>query len=1188
MAENDRDSNISLFDRHQTLHITESLLSANNEEEVLQKLRGLVTNIKWSPDDVSVLFDALLKRFKSASANNNSHLFNWLMQMLHCIEVNYITSGWRSKSRKTLRELLQDKNVTDEELKECLAKDEEKTLDEIIEEIRCEKLNQVDEKLLKDVKDIVSSVDETLTTHNDGSQQSELKQALRRICEAVQKTAKYRPRLTQMVSWCLMALSSTTGRLIQVGTGEGKSYIVAMFAAFRAMEGDKVDIMSSSSVLAQRDLAEWEEFYKELKISVDCNISKDDAALKKCYECQVVYGTVEEFAGDWLRHHFHRMDIFGKRTFQCAIVDEVDSLMLDKGHHVVYLSSEMPALRHLNPLLAFIWATVNQYSKISGATTAGRKYPFHQVVSEHIKEKNVDEFALLQLAEEAGVLPKGSVREIRREPNLFTVKTAKVTNDNLAEFIRTIETKFPSCQFALHSMSRNGEIKELNKRPQGENGQRRVPLLLMEGGFCKYMYPDKSSRLKAAEEEIRAALRFTPCDLKDSDSLCYIPGFLSDLVQLKLKVWIENAFDAQTMQTGQEYVLETHGIVPVDYKCTGVVENFMQWSDGLHQFLEMKHGFKLNDVTAITNYMSNVSLLQKYGSQIYGMSGTLGQQAETETLQKIYEGIQTCQIPYFVRRKLFEVEGVVAIDANEWVQKICDVVAEQTKTKPYRSQRAVLVICETIKRANTLHRALGDKVPQKTLYVNNNMDNRAIFAKNLGPGDVIIATNLAGRGTDLKVSDSVKMGGGLFVVQTFLPTNARVEAQAFGRAARQGSPGSAQLIVCSSHLPEPLQQLVLTRKLLSVFDEMTNITSFKQYAFGIHFRQYVKSYTDDKRKRLSGLLSHILTEKSDSDIMMAKRLRNDSVDEALSSYSETHIPNMKKKEELFSQYLEVLDGLYKSHNNKPAESDVAALNEFWGMWLLTKFNEKDPVHTLKHSLKEDLNKAMQKLRKGKSPLSNLHNYIIYGSELQKTGKLSESIDMYTKAIKEDHCWAAVAFYNRAFAWLTQQNEHQDPDCINRALEDLQNALKSVELYCKQLKVTSTYGTQQTNDLTRFDHHIAARHTVLESFKANISEAIQKLQRARNRGGYVKVEEKLVFFLTSAEHILPLVLLTIPSVRVTLSRDLLGSHQLISHPLFDVFNELRSLEAQGLTNIYVLDTLFSLSGLFSKIARMVRS
>ncbi|GLD64712.1 protein translocase subunit SecA isoform X1 [Lates japonicus] len=221
----------------------------------------------------------------------------------------------------------------------------------------------------------------------------------------------------------------------------------------------------------------------------------------------------------------------------------------------------------------------------------------------------------------------------------------------------------------------------------------------------------------------------------------------------------------------------------------------------------MKHESKLSDMTAITNYMSNVGLLQKYGDQIYGISGTLGQQAETETLQKIYGGIKTCQIPTFKRRKLFEVEGLIVDDEKEWTEKICNVVTAQANPTLYREGRAVLIICETINRAKVLHQALGDMVRNKKLYVNNNMDNTEIFTKKLETGDVIIATNLAGRGTDLKVSDQVNRAGGLFVVQTFLPKNARVEAQAFGRTARQGSPGSAQLIVCSRHLPGPLQML---------------------------------------------------------------------------------------------------------------------------------------------------------------------------------------------------------------------------------------------------------------------------------------------------------------------------------------------------------------------------------------------
>ncbi|KAM6960336.1 protein translocase subunit SecA-like [Tautogolabrus adspersus] len=741
-----------------------------------------------------------------------------MTEMLHCIESNYITPTWKKK--KTLMELVRDENVTDEELKKCLANDEEKTLKEILQEIRQQKLNQIDETLLSEVEDIVSSVNANLTLRKNASQETGLKKDLLRLCQAAEKK-KFRPRLTQMVSLCIMALSKT-GRLIQVGTGEGKSCIVAMFAAFRALRGEKVDIMSSSSVLAERDLHEWKDFYEELKVKVSCNCNKQDEALKKCFECQVVYGTVEDFAGNWLRHNFQRKDIFGQRKFECAIVDEVDSLMLDKGLHVVYIGSEMPALQHLSPLLAFIWTTVNRYSKIG-------------------RETNVES------------------RILRR----------------------------------------------------------------------------------VAEEEIKQAVRYTPCDLSQDKGICYVPGFLSDLVESKLKVWIENAFLAQTMSKDHEYVIETHGVVPVDYSCTGVVENNMKWTDGLQQFLEMKHGCKLSDMTAITNYMSNVGMLQKYGDQIFGISGTLGQQTETETLQEIYKGIHTCQIPSFKRRKLFEVEGVIVENEKEWIETICDVVTTQTKPTSFRGQRAVLVICETISRAKVLHRALGDRVPNKKLYISNNMDNTAILAHKLEAGEVIIATNLAGRGTDLKVSEPVNTAGGLFVLQTFLPKNARVEAQAFGRTARQGAPGSAQVIVCSDHLSEPIQLLTLLKKLESLLENIINVTTMLQVCFLRLLRVYQRGIAGDEL--LSSMLSDILSENSNSEIKTVKKIRDDSVAERLASFLENDIPTIRKKEELFNQYLGILEEVYKSRDNKPEDSYVSALNEFWGMWLLTNFKLNETV-----------------------------------------------------------------------------------------------------------------------------------------------------------------------------------------------------------------------------------------------------
>lgn len=865
--------------------------------------------------------------------------------------------------------------------------------------------------------------------------------------------------------------------------------------------------------------------------------------------------------------------------------------MLDKGLHVVYLSSEMPALQLLNPLLALIWATANQYSKIGTGTTVGQKYPFHQVVLENLKSKDINEFTIFQIAEDTGILAKGSVSELRKNLSLLSEKIANITANQLAEFFKTVERRIPSCQFALHSINNNGGIEELNKRPKEIGAKERVPLLLLKGGFCQYMYSDEESVQRAAEAEVKLSLHFTPCELNKDKISCYVPGFLSDLVKSKLNVWIENAFNAKTMTMDNEYVIEKHGVVPVDYKCTGVVENFMQWSDGLHQFIEMKHESKLSDMTAITNYMSSVGLLQKYGNQIFGISGTLGQKAETETLQKIYNDIKTCQIPSFKRRKLFEIEGVVVMDEKEWTEKICTVVTTQTKSTVYRKQRAVLVICETINRAKALHKALGDKVPNRKLYINNNMDNTEILEKRLEAGDVIIATNLAGRGTDLKVSDPVNKAGGLFVVQTFLPKNTRVEAQAFGRTARQGSPGTAQLIICSSHLSGALQLLVLTKKLSSVLENSTDAKPLYQHLFVIQLKLYQQSYCDKLSEDMSSTLSHILTKNSKADIEMSKEVRDDLVTEGLTSYLECDISKIKRKEELFTHYLGILDDVYKSSNNKPAASDLSALNELWGMWLLIDFNEKDSLTELKSRLSRDLDKARHKLRQRESPTSNLHHYTAFGNELREKGHLADSIKMYTKAIQQDHCWAAIGYYNRAFAALAQQDSRQDRNCIDQALQDLQNALKSVELYCEQTEVTHRYFTQQfkehhSDTVTRFDSHIIARYKVWLFFMTNINEAIKKVNKAREQGGNVKVEKSLVYFLVPLVCYVPLAMLLTESVTLIHSRDPLKIHQLISDPSFDILNELRCLESLGLTHVYTLDTLLSVGGFFSKILHWI--
>ncbi|KAK5848272.1 hypothetical protein PBY51_005900 [Eleginops maclovinus] len=590
-------------------------------------------------------------------------------------------------------------------------------------------------------------------------------------------------------------------------------------------------------------------------------------------------------------------------------------------------------------------------------------------------------------------------------------------------------------------------------------------------------------------------------------------------------------------------------------------------------------------MTAVTNYMSNVELFLKYKDQIFGISGTLGQQAETDTLEKIYEGVKTCQIPPFKRRKLFEVEGVIACEEQEWVQEICNVVLAETSLTPFRAQRAMLVICETIQQAKDLHLALEKKVPDKKLYISNNMNNTAIFESKLEAGEVIVATNLAGRGMDLKVSDQVKRAGGLFVLQTFLPKNARVEAQAFGRTARQGSPGSAQLIICSDHLPEPLKVLALMGKLQTLLENVTNVLPL---IFSMELKYYQRSPSSEQSNEMSTTLTHILTENSNSQIKIVKEVRDDLVAQELASYLECEIPKIKKKEGLFRQYLDTINMVYPSNNNKPAASGLSALNEFWGIWLLTNFNENESTSNLENKLREDLETARQKLDRRESPSSNLHHYTAFGNELRKQGQIAESIMMYTKAIQEDHCWAAIAYYNHAFASLSQQEMQHDPNCIDQALEDLQNALKSVELHCEQIKFTYVCSKDIMelcrDSVNRFDSHMSTRHSLLLYFKRNIDEAIKNLDSAKRFGRKVKSEASLVYFMVPLIHLLPWLVRSAESLPLIHSGDPLKLRQLISHRDFDIHIELTRLENLGLTQVYTLDTEFSLRGFFSKLFR----
>ncbi|KAK9971325.1 hypothetical protein ABG768_024699 [Culter alburnus] len=528
------------------------------------------------------------------------------------------------------------------------------------------------------------------------------------------------------------------------------------------------------------------------------------------------------------------------------------------------------------------------------------------------------------------------------------------------------------------------------------------------------------------------------------------------------------------MTLGHEYILHGDGVAPVDYKCTGVVQNNMRWGEGLQQFLEMKHHTKLSNMGLITNFMSNVGLFKKYKNNVYGITGTLGDQTELEMLKKLYDGIDTCKIPPFRRRKLYELKGMVIPEEDEWIRTVCNVVKHQVTSTVYRGPRAALVICETIKRAEMFHKTLADTISKHKLK--------------------------------LYVCDSVNEAGGLFVVQTFLPLNVRVEQQAFGRTARQGSPGSAQLIMCTSHFSQSVKVVMgLNSSLTSLLSPVNQLTATLMLCgstdklFEDALNHYLENHSSQTHEAMVSALTALLSTKSfpsqSWNLEMAKNARN-------------------IMEEIFSVYLDVLDKVYEDDVfSDQRDVIVPCLHECWGLWLLMNFSEEKPIETLKEQLEVDLSIAKQKLLSKQSPSSMVYYYIRSGNHLSEKGRLKESIEMYTKALEKDASGEIIPLYNRALATIMKK----DTGYIAKALADLKKADMAIDSYKSHLAQNLTYVKLSVQEPKMERNALLIKQfrvkcIIVDLLKMNIQDAVMKLKRVETRRGEVRLSEKHAIFL----------------------------------------------------------------------------
>ena len=564
----------------------------------------------------------------------------------------------------------------------------------------------------------------------------------------------FKLRNTQRLAVALLVKNHSNGLLEQVSTGEGKTIIIVAFCIIKNIIGHSVDVITSSPVLAERDATENQEYFELFGVSVSHNCSEDIQKRAEAYKKDIVYGEIGSFQRDILLQQFYNKDSFGKRGFDTIVVDEVDSMLLDKAENVLYLSHDICDFDALEPLFVYIWSFVH------GKGLVGT-------------DQDVD---LVRAALMNAMY--GTVRKDDLEERLNFIPRVEAISDVILQVLRE-----------KNILDGKGRIRWLSKL---KNTKIKLDL-------------NKKLDLDETFDTDGAVLNFLK-DVAKQGTEIDVPNYLEQFIELHLTEWIKNAFMARFMEERQHYIVDidrsdvefgdTANVVIIDVD-TGVEQSNMQWSNGLHQFLQLKHGCRMSVENLKAVFMSNLAFFRLYEKSIFGLTGTLGSEKERNSLKELY-GVDYVNIPTFRPKRFTHHSGYLFNCEDAWVKKSVEIAAKVAKVRP------VLMICNTIRELEKFHREfLGSKRRSSLdLYVyKSSYEELDIVSegKIIEKGCVILSTNLAGRGTDLKISDEMDMAGGLHVILTYLPRNTRIEEQAFGRAARKGQNGSGQLCIMNSN-----------------------------------------------------------------------------------------------------------------------------------------------------------------------------------------------------------------------------------------------------------------------------------------------------------------------------------------------------------------------------------------------------
>ena len=575
------------------------------------------------------------------------------------------------------------------------------------------------------------------------------------------------------------------GKIAEMHTGEGKTLVATLPVYLNALTGNGVHLVTVNDYLAKRDSAWMAPIFQFHGLTVDCidYYQPNSPERRKAYNADITYGTNNEFGFDYLRDNMsHAPNDLVQRKHNYAIIDEVDSVLIDDARTPLIISGPVPQgdrheFNELKPQISDIVEI--QRKQLVGVLAEAKKL----IASGDTKEGGIQLLrvfrglpknkALIKFLSEDGIR-----QLLQKTENFYMADNNKEMPKVDAELYFVIEEK-------------NNQIELTDKGIE-----------YLSGGDNKdfFVMPDIGTEV-AKIEALNLAVEEEAAQKEDLYRDFSIKSERIHTLNQLLKAYT-------LFEKDVEYVVMDNKVMIVD-ESTGRIMDGRRYSDGLHQAIEAKEDCKIE---AATQTFATVTL-QNYFRMFNKLSGMTGTAVtEAGEFWEIYE-LDVVEIPTNRPIARDDRDDLVYKTKREKYNAVIDEV-----TKLSKEGRPVLIGTTSVEISELLSRMLKIRsIPHNVLNAKMHKKEADIVAEAGQAGFVTIATNMAGRGTDIKLTDAVKAAGGLAIIGTERHDSRRVDRQLRGRSGRQGDPGSSQFYVS---LEDNLMRLFGSERIAKMMDRM--------------------------------------------------------------------------------------------------------------------------------------------------------------------------------------------------------------------------------------------------------------------------------------------------------------------------------------------------------------------------------